>query len=321
MKILEEGDLDRLRRQTLIYAALSAWCGRGIFEALSDGKPRSADELGISSRALEVTGQVMLELGLAECSDSGWSLSPGGAALQAQGVLDLSGPEALFGSLAKLDQSMCTGEPARLTEIGVVDSDPEHTRTFLEMLYRRSATSADSTAELLSPLLPPAARVLDLGGGHGRYGEALRQRCDARITLLDRPVAVGLAQDRYGASQDYISGDFMHCDLGGAYDAVLLSNIVHGLGPDELSVLFRRLAKCIAQGGQIVLKDMFVGGGCDAEVAVAFGMQMLLATRAGRSYSVEQITSLLGAGGFETPVCHPVPSCGFSLLVAGLTAV
>jgi SAM-dependent methyltransferase len=274
--------------------------------------------LGVSERALEVTGQMILDLGLARRTEEGWALSVVGARLQGEGIFDVPGPEALFGRLSGLTGTMHSGEPERSTEIGVVDSDPEHTRTFLEMLYRRSARAAHQTAALLKPLLPPQARVLDLGGGHGRYGEAIRELCGAQITLLDLPISIGVAQDRYGSAQNYIEGDFMDCDLEGPWDAVLLSNIVHGLGPGDLGALLTRLGRCVRPGGLLVLKDMFIGGGCAPGIASSFGMQMLLATREGRSYSVEQMVKLTAVAGFERPSCHPVLDSGFSLLIARL---
>jgi len=316
MKLFEESDLDSLRRKTLIYATLRAWGGQGLFEALAGGQLRTAEDLGVSERGLDVTGQVIQELGLVRRDGNRWELTPVGADLWARGVLDLVSAQDFFGTLAKIDQVLRTGDPARKTTIGVLESDPEHTRSFLEMLHRRSETSVAATADILRPLLCPSARILDAGGGHGRYGEVLRLRFGSRVTLLDCDVAVDLAQERYGSEQSYIVGDFMDCELGGPYDAVLLSNIVHGLGPEELARLLGRLVACLVPGGLLVLKDMFVGGGCDPEIAAAFGVQMLLATQSGRTYSVDQITELVTAQGFAPPTCHPVPTCGFSLLVS-----
>jgi C-methyltransferase len=316
MKLFEESDLDSLRRKTLIYAALRAWGGQGIFEALAGGQVRTAADLGVSERGLDVTGQVIQELGLVRREDAGWELTPLGGDLWARGVLDLLSAEDFFGTLAKIDQVLSTGNPARETTIGVLESDPEHTRSFLEMLHRRSETSAAATADILGPLLCPSARILDVGGGHGRYGEVLRLRFGSRMTLLDFEVAVALAEERYGSEQAYIVGDFMDCELGGPYDAVLLSNIVHGLGPEELGRLLGRLVACLVPGGLLVMKDMFVGGGCEPEIAAAFGVQMLLGTQSGRSYSVDQITELVAAKGFAHPSCYPVPTCGFSVLVS-----
>ena len=315
MKVLDERDLDGLRRQALVYAALCSWSSAGLFEALADGTTRRAQALGVSERGLEVTGQVLRGIGLVECSAAGWSLSAQGVALQQKKALEIRRSEQFFDNLAQVEGALVTGAPVHRTEIGVVDSDPQRTREFLEMLYRRSRDSVVETANLLGPLLKPGDQVLDLGGGHGRYGEALREHCGAEVTLLDLPVSIGSAKDRYGAAQQYIEGDFMQCELGGPYDAVLMSNVVHGLGPDQLKTLLPRLAGCLAPGGLLVLKDMFIDGGCEPGIAEAFGMQMLLATADGRSYSVAQITDLVAAAGFADPQCHPVVHCDFSLLI------
>lgn len=315
MKILEERDLDGLRRQTLVYAALCSWSSAGLFEALADGTSRRAQALGVSVRGLEVTGQMLRGIGLVECSSEGWSLSAQGVDLQKKNALEIRGPEQFFSTLARVEDALVTGMPVRRTEIGVVDSDPQLTREFLEMLYRRSRESVVETANLLVPVLSPGDKVLDLGGGHGRYGEALQEHCGAEVTLLDLPVSIGSAKDRYGPAQHYIEGDFMQCDLGGPYDAALLSNVVHGLGPDQLRILLPRLAECLVPGGLLVLKDMFIDGGCSPGIAESFGMEMLLATAEGRSYSVPQIIDLVAAAGFGAPQCHPVIHCDFSLLM------
>ena len=316
MSTLKEGAIDDLRRASLSYAALCSWSSAGLFDALADDQARSASELGVSARGLEVTGQVLRSVGLVEVDEGRWRLSHAGLALQRGGALNLGKPEEFFRKLAGVGSALVTGDPLERRDIGVDQSDPARTRAFLEMLYRRSGESAVETARLLSSRIHSGAKVLDLGGGHGRYGEELRSACDARVTLLDLEVSIGVAQQRYGTDQSYVVGDFMSCDLGSDYDVVLASNVVHGLGPDQLSLLLPRLATSLAPDGLLVLKDMFIGGGCAPGLAESFGMQMLIGTAEGRSYSLEQITDLLDGAGFSVVECLPVPECDFSLLIS-----
>lgn len=308
-------DLDDLRASTLAYAAIASWSDLGLFEKLSDRVPRSAAELGMDPRALEITGEVMCFLQLASRSGDKWSLTARGAELQAGGVLDLPGPQRIFEPLTRLSTTLVEGTPYEQTHGGVVESDPERSRNFMEMLYRRSAESVEETARVVAPLIGQGARVLDVGGGHGRYGEAFAAHCGASVTLVDRQVCVDYARARYGDSQDYIVGDFMTADLGGPYDLALLSNIVHGMGLEAIRQLLTRLADCVVPGGLLVLKDMFFEGGGNSQAAPMFGMQMLLFTAEGKSFSVPEMREVTAATGFEGLECVAVPDCGFSLLI------
>jgi len=176
-------------------------------------------------------------------------------------------------------------------------------------------------ARELKPLLNEGDHILDVGGGHGRYGEALRERCGAAITLFDRAVCVDIAKERFGDSQSYIAGDFMTDSLGGPYEGALLSNIVHGFSLDENRILFRRLADVTKPGGLLVLKDMFFGEtGAQPEEAAMFGMTMLLFTREGRTFSAQEMIALAEDEGFEKVGVLPVPDCNFSLIVARRSA-
>ncbi len=319
--IRNERDLDTLRRSLSAYAAVCAWSGKHLFEKLGDRVPRTASELGVHPRALEITGMALMHLGLVNRVGDKWCLSLTGQTLYQQGVLSQHNAQKIFTSYAQLDGIMDTGAPAESTEGGVVEDDPERSRNFMNMLYRRSAQSVEEVASQLKPWLQEGDHILDVGGGHGRYGEALRQRCGATITLFDRSVCVDIARERFGDSQSYIAGDFLTDSLGGPYDGALLSNIVHGFGLEENRRLFRRLAEVTKPGGLLVLKDMFFGEtGAHPEEAAMFGMTMLLFTREGRSYSAQEMTTLAAEEGFEKVAVLPVPDCHFSLIVARRSA-
>ncbi len=221
------------------------------------------------------------------------------------GALRLSGAEGALGDMSRLDPVLRDGGPvraadgaSRVTEGGVREHDKEGARAFMDMLYRL-ANSVHDVAAAMVDRLGEGAHVLDVGGGHGRYGEALLDR-GARVTLLDRPVIVDIARERYADRLAYRTADFLADDLGGPYDGALLSNIVHGLGRQENLGLLRRIARSLRPGGLIVLKDMFVDElGAHPEEATFFGLTMLMYTREGSSYGVGEMSDLLRTAGFE----------------------
>jgi SAM-dependent methyltransferase len=183
------------------------------------------------------------------------------------------------------------------TRGGTVD-DVEQTERFLDMLYRLSEEPAASTFTWLGPGLPPRGRVLDLGGGHGRYARVFAD-AGHEATLFDQPSVVGLAKKRHGDALRYAEGDFHRVEgFGGPFDLVMLCNIVHGESAGENAALVARAARSLAPGGRVALRDMFLDEhGQNPPSAVFFGLTMLFYTEKGTSPSVRQARAWVeGAG-------------------------
>jgi hypothetical protein len=196
----------------------------------------------------------------------------------------------------------------------VREDDPDRTRAFLDMLHRRSADDAEEVASRLAVRLPRGAHVLDLGGGHGRYARALVDR-GLRATLFDRPLCIDIARERHGDAVGYVAGDFHQDALGGPYDGVVLSNIVHCLGPDENRALLRRVAAACAGGACVMVKDMLLhDGGYHPDEAAAFALTMLLFTRQGRTYSVAELAALASEAALRMESQTYLPDRGYSLV-------
>ena len=324
--IHSERDLDDLRRSAQTWAVVTAWGKNGLFDAMSDGAPHSPADLPGDTRSIEITATLLGHLGLlirheTEEGNTQWSLSATARDLHGQGSLSIPRSTGIS-ELGRLPDVLTEGGPVRddqgqrrATAIGVDPDNPEGARMFMNMLYRRSAVAAGETARLLAARLPQGGRALDLGGGHGRYGEEL-SRHGFEVTLFDQPVCVEVARERYGDSQHYLAGDFMVDDLGGPYDLVLGSNIVHGLSDTDLAHLHPRLREVIRPGGLLVWKDMFLDDtAIGPESAAVFGIVMLMYTQGGRSYSVEEMGRVLASAGFESLHHVLVADQRFSLVI------
>ena len=250
-----------------------------------------------------------------------WSLSPTGRTLQEDGSLSFPRSSGIP-ELGCLPELIAEGGPlsdksgkSLNTAIGVRNDDPKGAHGFMDMLHRRSAAAAAETARLLAERLPDG-HVLDLGGGHGRYAFEMLE-AGLRATLFDQPVCIEYATERYGDRFPVIAGDFHQDDLGGPYDAVLGSNIVHGLGEAEIRALQARLRSVIRPGGMLVWKDMFLDDtGIGPSDAALFGLSMLIFTQNGRSYSVAEMGDWLFDAGFERLEHIRVADQHFSLLIA-----
>lgn len=308
-----EADLDVLERGAKALAVMAAWNEAGLFGALATG-PRLLSDLPGERRALRATAAVLRHLGLLVGDDTTVALSPAARRLVEGGAMPAS---TCFGTLADLVHTptvLASGVPVRRTDGGVT-ADVEATRCFLERLHRRSAESVADTLTWTLGLLSHASRVLDLGGGHGRYAASYAD-AGHRATIMDRPDVVPLARERYGDHIAYLEGDFLQPDsLGGPYDLALASNIIHSLSPDENLRLLCNVASSLRPGGYVVLKDFFLDpSGRFDERAAFFGMTMLFYTEGGAVYTHSEVKSWLVEAGYHPPDIVVLDS--FDLLIA-----
>ncbi len=320
--IHSECDLDALRRTSMAYAAVGAWSDLGLFARLAESGPTALAQLPGDERGLAATANVLVALGLLWREGGTVGLTPAAEALWEGGALRDVRARDTFRWLSRLDELVEHGGPIadrdgvkRGTHGGVRDDDPAASRAFLDRLYRRSAVDAPLVARWLDTRLPRGARVLDLGGGHGRYAEELAAR-GHRAVLFDRPVAVAVARDRYGERLEYIEGDFFDADLGGPYDAVFLSNIVHCFGTEQIEALFGRIARALAPGGRLVVKDMLAAEESlpAPDSAACFGLIMLMATHTGRVWTVAELARAARKAGLD-PHSHEQPARPASIRV------
>jgi hypothetical protein len=55
------------------------------------------------------------------------------------------------------------------------------------------------------------------------------------------------------------TGNFFRDDLGGGYDVGLLFNIIHGCSPEQNIDLFRKAARALNAGGQLIVLEQLAG--------------------------------------------------------------
>lgn len=325
--IRSERDFDDLRRHATAWSVVLAWAKHGLFDAMAHGEPMRAEDIAADAGALRNTAPILAHLGLLihhpqPDGSTAWALSRSARDLIESGAMP--GAKAWDGldDLTRIHTVLEQGGPiqdrdgrSKVTSGGVVVANPERTRTFMDMLYRRSEESAAETARLLLPWVP-SGRALDLGGGHGRYGHELAKN-GLSITLFDREICCQIAQERFGDEIQTIDGDFMVDDLGGPYHLIVLSNIVHGLGPDEIETLLPRLRAALIPGGVLAIKDMFLDDSMSqSQAATFFGLTMLMYTSDGRSHTVSDMRASLASAGFHDLDTVDVRDQNFSVLIA-----
>ena len=146
--------------------------------------------------------------------------------------------------------------------------------------------------------LSPYKRFLDAGGGPGSYSIAFLQRHpEMTAALLDRPDVLPIAREQAAKAgvEDritFVEGDLVADDLGGPFDLILLSNVVHIFGPEANENLTARCAKALASGGLLIIKDFITDDDrTGPPFSLLFALQMLLHTEAGDTYTESDVRS------------------------------
>ena len=182
-------------------------------------------------------------------------------------------------------------------------------------LAGRAKNVAPSFADAV--ILPDEARILDLGGGTGIYAYALMQKYpSATATILDRPEVLRVAKEmaeQYNVIDrvELRSGDMFEDELQEAYDAILLSNVLHDWDIPQCQKLVRKAANHLNADGQLVIHDVFRNDAMDGPLPIALYSASLFSLTEGRAYSAAEYRAWLVEEQLEPqPIRRTLVHCG-----------
>jgi predicted O-methyltransferase YrrM len=183
------------------------------------------------------------------------------------------------------------------------ETDPERGARVLAVLDRIGRQSGPEFARRLH--LEEARTVLDLGGGAGTNAIAFT-RCypGLRATVFDLPqtlrvtkrtVAAAGADDRVTLA----AGDFNQDPLGGPYDVILMSDILHYQNADANAALVSKAYAHLNSNGRLIIKDRFLDESRTSPAwATAFAVHIMVNTEQGRCYTVDEAVRWMKDAGF-----------------------
>ncbi|MDA2909572.1 acetylserotonin O-methyltransferase [Nitrospiraceae bacterium AH_259_D15_M11_P09] len=186
----------------------------------------------------------------------------------------------------------------------VFEADPELGAHVLSVLHRIGQQSGPALAQRLE--LGHAKTLLDLGGGAGTNAIAFCTTYpDMRATVFDLPQTLTVAERtvKEAGLESRITlmpGDFNADPLGGPYDVVLMSDILHYQDADANAALVRKAFAHVTAGGRLVIKDRFLDpSGTSPAWTSAFAVHILVNTARGRCYTVSEARHWMEQAGFE----------------------
>lgn len=192
----------------------------------------------------------------------------------------------------QLPEVMQSGKP--VPKKGV----PGHTKHFITAMSHHAQKSAPQIVDYCLKDLPANPRVLDVGGGPLTYAIAFADK-GAMVTVLDLPEVIDMMQPELDTALPIrmVKGDFTKGLPQESYDLVYLGNVCHIYGEQENKQLFQNAANVLEPAGQIVINDMIRGTGV---MPALFGVNMLINTTTGGTWTYEQYKTWLAAAGFST---------------------
>lgn len=148
-------------------------------------------------------------------------------------------------------------------------------------------------------------KVLDVGGGEGRFVAALAQRfADLQLMLFDLPQVADLARERLAGLglQDRVQthgGSFFDDPLPRGADLVTLVRVLFDHDDAHVLAILRAVRAALPPGGEVLVAEpMARTPGAHAMGDAYFGFYLLAMGR-GQSRSVSDITRLLEQAGFQ----------------------
>ena len=310
----------------VVQAAVSL----GVFDALS-GKEQDSRSVAAAIKtdpgATELLLDSLVALGLLEKKGALFSLNETSSTYLAQESPRYFGGMILFDATLwdcwrDLDLAVRTGGPVRPPDM--YQGDPRETRHFIRAMD--SLVKARGDADIMTGTFDFSSTrtLLDVGPGPGTYALHLcRKYPDLRVTLFDLPATLEISKEfvkdsGLGDRVELIAGDYRVDPIPARYQAIFLSNIIHGEGEDENDRLMAKLFPSLEPAGRIIIKDHILNDArTGPPVGALFSMLMLLTTVKGRCYSFSEVSQWLASAGFKRIEQRPLPPPLTSSLVIG----
>ncbi len=210
--------------------------------------------------------------------------------------------DAEWNNWSKLEETIRTGRSPVAKH--VFETDPELGANVLSVLHRIGEQSGPALAKRLA--LGEARTMLDLGGGAGTNAIAF---CtvypNLKATVFDLPQTLRVTERtvKQAGLEDRItlkSGNFNKDSLGGSYDVVLMSDILHYQDDPMNAAVVKKVHAHVNPQGRLVIKDRFLDEtGTGPAWTTAFAVHILVNTEKGRCYRTADALRWMKDAGFS----------------------
>jgi ubiquinone/menaquinone biosynthesis C-methylase UbiE len=197
---------------------------------------------------------------------------------------------------------------------------PEQARVFDDAMTGYSRMNADAVARAYP--LPPGARIVDVGGGHGYQIEAfLLASAGTRGVIFDQPHVIDAARPRVQRTAvadrcELVAGDFFQAVPAGA-DLYVMRSVIHNWRDDQAIAILKNCRAAMAEGGKVLMVEVLVSPESTPRFGEILDLQMQLFT-SGRERSADEHRWLYEQAGLR--MTRIVPTTSFMQVVEGVAA-
>ncbi len=294
-----------------------------LFDVL-DGNAMMPEELsaatGASGRGIVALADALIGIELVSKDHQGkYQLTPDAAAFLVRGKPGFQGgafqhtKSDLMPSWLKVSEAVRTGQP--VAAVNQQEQGAAFFEGFVEALFPMNYRTARELAQHLNIAdAKEEIRVLDLAAGSGVWGIALAQASPrVQVTAVDWEGVLPTTKKmtaRFGLEDrfQFVAGDMLTADFGSNYDIATLGHILHSEGVERSKILLRRVYDALRPGGTAAIAEFLVNAErTGPPQGLIFGVNMLVHTEEGGTYSFEEISEWLGAAGFANMRLLDVP--------------
>jgi hypothetical protein len=306
------------QRSMILFAALKLGVFRGLGSGSSDA-PALARRIGADPGKLSILLDALAALGL---------LAKRGVRYRAADAAReylLSGPRSMesillhhldgWGEWGRLPAAVRAGRAPREGGAG------GYQENFIRGMEENARGRAAAVARKIR--LRRGERVLDLGGGAATYAVAWANAWPgAEIAVFDTPGTLRVTRKilrEKGAEGRVrlVEGDFLKDPLGGPYDLVWISQILHAFSERDCLRLLRKARAALSPGGRLAVQEFVLSEGKTAPPGpVFFSVHMVAVTEGGRAYTAGEIAGMLRDAGFRGIVVDPPDPRGVGIVRA-----
>ncbi len=211
--------------------------------------------------------------------------------------------DAEWNNWGQLEQTVRTGRSPVSQHL--FETNPELAAGVLSVLDRIGQRSGPDFAKRLN--LASARTLLDLGGGAGTNAITFcRQYPDLSATVFDLPATLRVTERNVKeagleARITLRPGDFNRDPLGGPYDVVLMSDILHYQDAATNEALVKKVFGHLTPGGRLIIKDRFLDpSGTGPAWTTAFAVHILVNTEHGACFQTAEAMQWIRKAGFES---------------------
>jgi len=193
-----------------------------------------------------------------------------------------------------------TGKPSALMHQEYTDQE---TRDYMMGMHNRALSQADVLTSMID--LTGKKLLMDIGCGPSTFSVKFCERYDGLNAIaMDREQNLKIAQEivdeyKIGDRVELRPGDYNTDDLGTSNDAMLLSSMTNQESPEKLQLLLKRCYDSMTKDAVIMIQEQLLWGHKKGpQLAALIGVNQIINTAGGSSYSTTEMEEILSDVGF-----------------------